>query len=166
MLSFLIIISYVSQNQRILFHLDFVSNQNQNKTENSDFDDLKWMKKDKIIIISHYYFLCKSESENSVSFWFCSISSHQIKVQFCFISWKMNLILFHFTEKKFDFISLRLLSSSVSFHFMKKNLILSHLMKIKSDSVSFHWKKNLILFWFWLRTELNQDEKFWFLWSA
>src|SRR5216117_868522 len=53
----------------------------------------------------------------------------------------MNLILFHLTEKKFDLISLRLLSSSVSSHLMKKNLILSHLMKIKSDSVSSHQKK-------------------------
>src|SRR5437762_5984788 len=53
----------------------------------------------------------------------------------------MNLILSHLTEKKFDFISLRLLSSSVSSHLMKKNLVLSHLMKIKSDSVSFHQKK-------------------------
>src|SRR5438034_9768120 len=53
----------------------------------------------------------------------------------------MNLILFHFIEKKFHLISLRLLSFSVSFHFMKKNLILFHLMKIKSDSVSSHQKK-------------------------
>src|SRR5438034_11563216 len=53
----------------------------------------------------------------------------------------MNLILFHFTEKKFDFISLKLLSSSVSSHLMKKNLILFHFMKIKSDSVSSHQKK-------------------------
>ena len=43
----------------------------------------------------------------------------------------MNLILFHLTEKKFDFISLRLFSFSVS----------SHLMKKKSSSVSSHWKK-------------------------
>src|SRR5947207_7457274 len=53
----------------------------------------------------------------------------------------MNLILFHLTEKKFDLISLRLFSSSVSFHLMKKNLVLFHLMKIKSGSVSFHQKK-------------------------
>src|SRR5216117_960722 len=55
----------------------------------------------------------------------------------------MNLVLSHLTEKKFDLISLRLLSSSVSSHLMKKNLILSHLMKIKSDSVSSHQKKIL-----------------------
>ena len=53
----------------------------------------------------------------------------------------MNLILSHSTEKKFGFISLRLLSSSVSSHLMKKNLVLSHLMKIKSDPVSSHQKK-------------------------
>src|SRR5207247_5749998 len=53
----------------------------------------------------------------------------------------MNLILSHLTEKKFDLISLKLLSSSISSHFTKKNLILSHLMKIKSDSVSSHQKK-------------------------
>ena len=53
----------------------------------------------------------------------------------------MNLILSHLTEKKFDLISLRLLSSSVPSHLMKKNLILFHLMKIKSGSVSFHQKK-------------------------
>ena len=122
-------------------HSDFVLNQNQNKTGNPDSDDLKWVKEDKIIIISHYHFLCKSESENSVSFWFCFISSHQIKVQFCLISWKMNLILSHLTEKKFDFISLKLLSFSVSFHFMKKNPVLFHFMKIKSDSVLSHQKK-------------------------
>ena len=103
------------------------------------------MKKDKIIIISHYHFLCKSESENSVSFWFCSVSFHQIEVQFCLISWKMNLILFHFTEKRF---------SSVS----------SHQKKIWFCLIS--QKKNLISFWFWLRTELNQNEKSWFLQSA
>ena len=116
------------------------------------------MKKNKVVIISHYHFLYKSESENSVSFWFCSVSSYQIEVQFCFISQKMNLILSHLTEKKFDLISLKLLSLSVSFHFMKKNLILFHLMKIKSDFVSSHWKKiwfclisqkkNLVLFHF------------------
>src|SRR2546429_228771 len=44
----------------------------------------------------------------------------------------MNLILFHLTEKKFDLISLRLFSSSVSSHLMKKNLILSHFIKKKS----------------------------------
>jgi len=38
------------------------------------------VKKDKIIIISHYHFLCKSESENSVSSQFCSVSSYQIEV--------------------------------------------------------------------------------------
>ena len=46
----------------------------------------------------------------------------------------MNLIRFHFTEKKFDFISLKLLSSSVSSHLMKKNLILSHFIKKKISS--------------------------------
>src|SRR5947207_13126824 len=47
----------------------------------------------------------------------------------------MNLILSHLTEKKFDFISLRLLSSSISSHFTKKNPILSHLTEKKSCSV-------------------------------
>ena len=118
------------------------------------------MRNDKIVIISYYFFLCtilflcKSESENSVSFWarhdlFCLISSkknlilshlikkksdsisfHKIRIQFCLISWKMNLILFHFTEKRF---------SSVSFHQKK---ILSH-----SDS---DLEQN------WIRTE-NPD---------
>src|SRR5437762_13067501 len=55
----------------------------------------------------------------------------------------MNLVLSHLIEKKFNLISLKLLSSSVSSHFMKKNLILFHLMKIKSDSVSSHQKKIL-----------------------
>src|SRR5437762_7998310 len=55
----------------------------------------------------------------------------------------MNLILSHLIEKKFDFISLRLLSFFVSSHLMKKNPVLSHFMKIKSDSVSFHQKKIL-----------------------
>ena len=45
-------------------------------SSHSDFDDLKQVKEDKVIIISHYYFLCKSESENSVSFWFYFVSSH------------------------------------------------------------------------------------------
>ena len=93
------------------------------------------MKNDKIVIISHYYFLCtilflcKSESGNSVSFWarhdlFClisskrnlilshlikkksdSVSSHKIRIQFCLISWKMNLILSHLTEKRSDSVS-------------------------------------------------------------
>ena len=127
----------------------------------SDSDDLKWVKKDKVVIISHYHFLCKSESGNSVSSQFCSVSFYQIEVWFCFISWKMNLILSHFTEKKFDLISLRLLSSSVSSHLMKKNSVLFHLMKIKSDSVSFHWKKisfcpDSDLGQNWIRTE-NSD---------
>ena len=55
----------------------------------------------------------------------------------------MNLILSHLIEKKFDLISLKLLSSSVSFHLTKKNPVLSHLMKIKSGSVSSHQKKIL-----------------------
>ena len=93
------------------------------------------MKEDKVVIISCYHFLCKSESENSVSFWFCSVSFHQIEVWFCLISQKMNLVLSHFTEKKFDLISLRLLSSSVSSHFTKKNLILFHSIKKKSHPV-------------------------------
>ena len=77
------------------------------------------MRDDKIVIISHYHFLCtilflcKSESGNSVSFWarhdlFCLISSK--KIWFCFIS-------------------------------QNKNSVLSHLMKNESGSVSFHWKK-------------------------
>ena len=119
------------------------------------------MKKDKFVIISCYHFLCKSESENSVSSWFYSISFHQIEVWFCLISWKMNLVLSHLTEKKFDLILLKLLSFSVSSHFMKKNPILFHLMKIKSDSVSFYWKKILFcpgsdLGQNWIRTE-NPD---------
>ena len=99
-------------------------------------------------------------------------------------------------SQKFDSISLRLLSFSVSFHFMKKNPVLFHLTKKKSDSVSSykkkfsfvssHWKKiwfcfisskknwfclisskkNLILFWFWPGTESDQNRKSWFLWSA
>ena len=55
----------------------------------------------------------------------------------------MNLILSHLTKKKFDLISLKLFSSSVSSHLMKKNSVLSYLMKIKSDSVSSHQKKIL-----------------------
>ena len=70
----------LSHKKKISFHSDFVLSQNQNRIENSDFDDLKWVKKDKVIIISHYHFLCKLESENSVSFWFCSVSFHQIEV--------------------------------------------------------------------------------------
>jgi len=124
--------SVSSHKKKISFCSDSVLSQNQNRTENPDSDDLKWVKEDKVIIISCYHFLCKSESENSVSSQFCSVSSHQIEVQFCLISWKMNLILSHFTEKKFDFISLRLLSSSVSSHLMKKNLVLSHLTEKKS----------------------------------
>ena len=50
-------------------------------------------------------FLCKLKSENSVSFQFCSVSSHQIKVQFCFISQKMNMILSHLIKKKSDSVS-------------------------------------------------------------
>ena len=123
--------SVSSHKKKISFCSDSVLNQNQNKTENSDFNDLKWVKEDKVVIISCYHFLCKSESENSVSFWFCSVSSHQIEVQFCLISQKMNLILSHLIEKKFDLISLKLLSFSVSSHFMKK----------KSDSVSSHENK-------------------------
>ena len=133
------------------------------------------MKNDKIIIISHYYFLCtilflcKSESENLISFWarhdsFCFISLkrnlilshlikkesdsvlfHKIRIQFCFISWKMNLILFHLIEKRFDSVS-------------------SHQKKIWFCFIS--QKKNLVSFWFWPRTELNQDRKSWFLQSV
>ena len=55
----------------------------------------------------------------------------------------MNLILSHFTEKKFDFISLKLLSFSISFHLMKKksDSVSSH--QKKTDSVSSHQKKIL-----------------------
>ena len=114
------------------------------------------MRNDKIVIIliiiflCTILFLCKSESENPISFWarhdsFCFISSkrnlilshfikkesdsisfHKIRIQFCFISWKMNLILSHLTEKRF---------SSVSSH-QKKNLILSHSVKKKLSSHS------------------------------
>ena len=133
--------SVLFHKKKISFCSDSVSNQNQNRTENSDSDDLKWVKKDKIVIISCYHFLYKSESENSVSSWFYSVSSHQIEVWFCLISWKMNLILSYFTEKKFDLISLKLLLFFVSSHFTKKFPVLSHFMKIKSDSVSSHWKK-------------------------
>ena len=52
----------------------------------------------------------------------------------------MNLILSHPTEKKFDLISLRLLSSSVSSHPTKKNPVLSHPIKKKSHPI-------LILTW-------------------
>ena len=130
--------------KKILFCFDSVLNQNQNETENSDSDNLKWVKEDRVIIISCYHFLCKSESENSVSFQFCFVSFHQIEVWFCLISQKMNLVLFHLTEKKFEFISLKLLSFSVSFHLMKKNSVLFHLTEKKS---------HLILILTWNRTE-------------
>ena len=93
------------------------------------------MKEDRIIIISHYHFLCKSESENPVSAQSCSVSFHQIEVQFCLIPQKMNLVLSHPTEKKFGPISLRLLSSSVPSHLMKKNPVLSHPIEKKSRPV-------------------------------
>ena len=102
------------------------------------------MRDDKIIIISHYYFLytilflCKSESENFISFW----AKHD---SFCLISLKKNLILFHFTEKKSDSVS-------------------SHQKKIWFCLIS--QKKNLIPSWFWPRTGLDQDGKSWFLQSA
>src|SRR5438034_1078842 len=47
----------------------------------------------------------------------------------------------HSVSQRFSSVSLRLLSSSVSSHFMKKNSVLSHFMKKKSDSVSFYKKK-------------------------
>ena len=133
------------------------------------------MRDDKIVIISCYHFLCtilflcKSESGNFISFWarhdsfclisskrnlilshlikkeFSSVSSHKIRIQFCLISWKMNLILSHLTEKKSDSVS-------------------SHQKKIWFCLISL--KKNLVLFWFWPGTELDQDEKFWFLQSV
>ena len=133
------------------------------------------MRDDKIVIIFYYHFLCtilflcKSESENSVSFW----ARHD---SFCLISSKRNLILFHLIKKEFDFVLFHKIRIQFCFISWKMNLILSHLTEKKSSSVSFHqkkiWfcfisqKKNLISFWFWLRTELNQDRKFWFLQSA
>src|SRR5204863_9360732 len=82
------------------------------------------MKEDKVVIISCYYFLYKSESENSVSFQFCFVSFHQIRIQFCLISQKMNLILSYFMKKKL-----------ILSHLIKKKLILSHFIKKKSHSV-------------------------------
>ena len=133
------------------------------------------MRDDKIIIISHYHFLCtilflcKSESENLVLFW----ARHD---SFCFISSKRNLILFHFTKKKSDSVSFYKIRIQFYLISWKMNLILSHLTEKKFNSVSFHqkkiWfclilqKKNLVSFWFWSETESDQDRKFWFLQSV
>ena len=120
------------------------------------------MRDDKIIIISHYHFLCtilflcKSEPGNLISFWtrhdlFCfisskrnlilshlikkesdSVSSHKIRIQFCLISWKMNLILSHLTEKKSDSVSSHQKKILFCLISSKKNLILSHLTEKNS----------------------------------
>ena len=98
------------------------------------------MKDDKIIIISHYYFLCiilflcKSESGNSVSFW----ARHDL---FCFISSKKNLILSHLIKKESDFVSSHKIKIQFYFISWKMNLILSHLTEKRFSSVSFHQKK-------------------------
>src|SRR5436190_1459294 len=52
----------------------------------------------------------------------------------------------HPVSRRLDSVSLRLLLPPVSFHLMKKFLILFHLMKIKSDSVSFHKNKTWFCF--------------------